>query len=227
MKANRTSVGSLLLLIVGCVFIIAAETLASAQTTKQTKANQSSQTAAATEALKASFGSALEAVTAFNPFYLTGDFNGDGAQDIVIVTRIKGRRGDLPPDVKVLNPFEGIYPMDQPAYPADPAAKPTLAFAIIHGTNAGWKTSPSAGKFLVVGESPILIMNYERAKSGRPQEAKDLMQIMSKRGKRRRGATWPPAAARGDSIILETEAINSILYWNGKTYRWEESEGGE
>jgi hypothetical protein len=222
MKANRTSVGSLLLLIVGCVFIIAAETLASAQTTKQTKANQANQTAGVTEALKASFGSALEAVTAFNPFYLTGDFNGDGAQDIVIVARIKGRRGDLPPDVKVLNPF---YRVAGPAYPTDPAAKPTLAFAIIHGTKAGWKNAPMAEKFLLVGESPILIMENDRA-TGRPEDAKNLMEIKSKLGKRR-GATWPPAAARGDSIILETEAINSILYWNGKTYRWEEAEGGE
>jgi hypothetical protein len=222
MKANRTSVGSLLLLIVGCVFIIAAETLASAQTTKQTKANQANQTAGVTEALKASFGSALEAVTAFNPFYLTGDFNGDGAQDIVIVTRIKGRRGDLPPDVKVLNPF---YRVAGPAYPTDPAAKPTLAFAISHGTKAGWKNAPMAEKFLLVGESPILIMENDRA-TGRPEDAKNLMEIKSKLGKRR-GATWPPAAARGDSIILETEAINSILYWNGKTYRWEEAEGGE
>jgi hypothetical protein len=223
MKANRTSVGSLLLLIVGCVFTIAAETLgASAQTTKQTKANQSNQTAAVTEALKASFGSSLEAVTAFNPFYLTGDFNGDGAQDIVIVTRIKGRRGDLPPDVKVINPF---YRVAGPSYPADPAAKPTLAFAIIHGTKAGWKNAQMVGKFLLVGESPILIMENDRA-TGRPEDAKNLMEIKSKLGKRR-GATWPPAAAKGDSIILETEAITSILYWNGKNYRWEEAAGGE
>jgi len=225
MKANRTSVGIfLLLLIVGCVFIIAAETLgASTQTTRQTKANQSSQTAAITEALKTSFGSSLEAVTAFNPFYLTGDFNGDGAQDIVIVARLKGRRGDLPPDVKVLNPF---YRVAGPGYPADPVAKPTLAFAIIHGTKAGWKDAQTAGKFLLVGDSSILILENDRATSGRPEDARKLMEIKSKLGKRR-GATWPPVAAKGDSILLETEATESILFWNGKTYRWEESAEGE
>jgi len=225
MKANRTSVGIFLpLLIVGCIFIIAAQTLgASAQTTRQTTANQSSQTAAATEALKTSFGSSLEAVTAFNPFYLTGDFNGDGAQDILIVTRIKGRRNELPPDVKVLNPF---YRVAGSAYPADPTAKPTLAFAIIHGTKAGWKNAQTAGKFLLVGESPILVLENDRATSGRPEDAKKLMEIKSKRGKRR-GAAWPPVAAKGDSVLLETEATESILYWNGKTYRWEESGEGE
>ena len=223
MKANRTSVVSLLLLMVGCVFIIAAATLgASTQTTKQTKTKQSNQTAAVTEALKASFGSALEAVTAFNPFYLTGDFNGDGAQDIVIAARIKGHRSDLPPDVKVYNPFE----RPKAVFPADPLANPTVALAIIHGTKAGWKNAQTAGKFLLVGESPILILENDRATSGRPEDAKKLMEIKSKLGKRR-GATWPPVAAKGDSILLETEATESILYWNGKTYRWEESAGGE
>ena len=51
------------------------------------------QSAAVTEALQASFGSVVEAVTGFAPFYLTGDFNGDRMQDIVVVVLIvMGRR---------------------------------------------------------------------------------------------------------------------------------------
>ena len=224
MKANRTSVVSLLLLMVGCVFIIAAATLgASAQTTRQTKANQSNQSAAVTEALKASFGSSLEAVTAFNPFYLTGDFNGDGAQDIVIVARIKGHRSDLPPDVKVYNPFE----RPKAVFPADPLANPTVALAIIHGSRAGWQTPPALEKFLLFGESPVLILNLGRVTSGDPNAVKNLMELLRKGPRRLRNLGWPPAAARGDSIVLGTEATDSILYWNGKTYRWEEAAGGE
>jgi len=224
MKANRTSVGSLLLLIVGCVFIIAAETLvASAQTTKQTKANQSNQTAAVSEALKASFGSSLEAVTAFNPFYLTGDFNGDGAQDIVIVARIKGQRTELPPDVKVYNPFE----RPKAVFPADPLANPTLALAIIHGSRPGWQTPPALEKFLLFGESPVLILNHGRVTSGDPNAVKNLMELLRKGSRRLRNLGWPPVAAKGDSIVLGTEATDSILYWNGKNYRWEEAAGGE
>jgi hypothetical protein len=225
MKANRTSVGIfLLLLIVGCIFIIAAQTLgASAQTTRQTTANQSSQTAAATEALKTSFGSSLEAVTAFNPFYLTGDFNGDGAQDIVIVARIKGQRGDLPPDVKVYNPFE----RPKAVFPADPLANPTLALAIIHGSRPGWQTPPALEKFLLFGESPVLILNHGRVTSGDPNAVKNLMELLRKGSRRLRNLGWPPAAAKGDSIVLGTEATDSILYWNGKNYRWEEAAGGE
>ena len=224
MKANRTSVVSLLLLMVGCVFIIAAATLgASTQTTKQTKTNQSNQTAAVTEALKASFGSALEAVTAFNPFYLTGDFNGDGAQDIVIAARIKGHRSDLPPDVKVYNPFE----RPKAVFPADPLANPTVALAIIHGSRPGWQTPPALEKFLLFGESPVLILNHGRVTSGDPNAVKNLMELSRKGSRRLRNLGWPAAAAKGDSIVLGTEATDSILYWNGKTYRWEEAAGGE
>jgi len=203
--------------------LIVAFLITTVYATRQTRANESNQSATVTEALRASFGASLEAVTGFNPFYLTGDFNGDGAQDILIVVRVKGRRSELPPDVKVLNPF---YRTREPAFPTDPAAKPTLAFAIIHGTNADLKTPQPAGKFLLLGESPILILENDRATSGHSEDAKGLMEIVSKRGKRR-VASRPPPAAKGDSILLGTEATESILYWNGKTYRWQESEGGE
>ncbi len=223
LNANYSLVGRSLF-VVGSFLIIADSARDGfAQTKPLAKASQSTQSAAVIEVLKTSFGPALEPAIRFKPFYLTGDFNGDGVQDVAIVVRIKGRRRDLAPDVKVLNPFD-----DGPrvTFPADPAAEPTLAFAIIHGSAAGWKTSQPAGKFLLLGESPILILEYDRS-TGKPEDAKDLMEIMTKRARRRRGQAWPPATAKGDSIVLETEAINSILYWNGKTYRWEESEGGE
>jgi hypothetical protein len=93
-------------------------------------------------ALSASFGSAVEAVTAFSPFYLTGDFNGDGAPDILVVVRIKGPlkgpQTELATDVKIYNPFE--HP--KAIYPEDPNANPTLALAVIHGRAGGGKHRP-------------------------------------------------------------------------------------
>ena len=62
------------------------------------------------------------------------------------------------------------------------------------------------------------------ATSGYRDSLTNLMTIITRRGVRRRGA-WFPAAARFDSINLLTEAAESILYWNGKTYRWEELAG--
>jgi hypothetical protein len=213
--------GSICLLLVG--FILAGNASDQyAQITRQTETSQFVQSAAVTAALKTSFGSSLEAVTAFRSYYLTGDFNGDGASDIVIVVRIKGHRGDLPVDVKVYNPFG----RPKANFPDDPFANPTLAFAVIHGAKTGWQTSPAAEKFLLFGESPILILQNGRATSDDPNTAGGL-ELLKKTSKRMRDLGWPPAAARGDSIVLGTEATDSILYWNGKNYRWEEAAGGE
>ena len=177
--ANYSLVGRFLFLFVlSSIFIIADSARDGfAQTKPLAKASQSTQSATVIEVLKTSFGPALEPATRFKPFYLTGDFNGDGAQDIAIVVRIKGQRRDLAPDVKILNPFD-----DGPrvTFPVDSATKPTLALAIIHGTATGWKTSQPAGKFLLLGESPVLILEYDRS-AGKPEDAKDLMEIMTKR----------------------------------------------
>jgi hypothetical protein len=76
---------------------------------------------------------------------------------------------------------------------------------------------------LLVGEGPILIFVYDRASD--PDGAKNLIELMSKRGKRFKGLKFPPTA-KGDVILLGTEVgSDSPLYWNGRTYRWEEPEG--
>lgn len=206
----------LLLVALAISFIAATEISATAQTNQPSDSDVS-------EALNASFGQAVDPVTAFSPFYLRGDFNGDGAEDIAIAVRIKGRRTLLPKDVRILDPF---HYGTKTTYPADPLKQVTFALAIIHGSRSGWKSAPIAGKFLLFGESPVLILETTRADAG-PDARKNLMELIRKRGRRARGSLPPPRDAKGDTIILGTEAADSFLYWNGKTYRWYESEGGE
>lgn len=219
-QTNRTLKRKLFLLIVVLLLSYASSLLA--QTKTQTKAPQPSQ-ASLREALQKSFGAAVEPVTAFKPFYLTGDFNGDGARDILIVVRIKGPRAELASDVTLYNPFE----RPKAVFPANPSANPTLAFAITHGNKPGWQTPPALEKFLLLGQTPILILNYGRVTSAAPQDRNELMELLGKRSVKFRADGWPPAAAKGDSIVLGTEATDSILYWNGKNYRWEEAAGAE
>jgi hypothetical protein len=178
---------------------------------------------AVTEALKGAFGTSVSAVAAFTPYYLAGDFNGDGAEDVLIVVRLAARRSELPPAVKLLNPF---YRTGGSAYPADPATQPTLALAIIHGSKAGWQSAPAVARLLLVGESPVLILENTRALSSQPADLNDLMELIRKRPGRR-GARRPPAAAKGDAILLGTEAAESFLYWNGTSYVWKESDAGD
>ena len=225
-RTNRSFTGQFVLhLLALSLLALAANASANARglatQAKQTKLPSQSDL---TNALQTAFGSTVEAVTTFKPFYLTADFNGDGAEDVLIAVRIKGHRSELQKDVKLLNPFGYGAKL---TFPADPVATPTLAIAIIHGGKGGWQSSSAAGKFLLVGESPVLILENDRATSAYPEGRIDLMSIINKRGRRPRGALRAPAAARGDAVLLGTEAADSILYWNGKTYRWEESEGGE
>jgi hypothetical protein len=190
---------------------------------QQSKASQS---AAITEALRTSFGPTVEAEAVFKPFYLTGDFNGDGAQDVVIVVRIKGRRDTLPKDVTIVNPFQDLY--GKATFPVDPTATPMLALAIIHGTKSGWHTAQPAGEFLLFGKSPVLILNFSRTTAG-PEALEALMSLI-RLGKQRSKEWLPPrikTARKGDVIVLGTEAVDSFLYWNGKTYRWEEDPSGD
>lgn len=220
-QTNHTFKGQVAFLLLVVLLASNAYSL-SAQTKTQTKASQPSQSSLR-EALQKSFGSAVEPVTTFKPFYLTGDFNGDGAQDILMVVRIKGPRAELASDVTLYNPFE----RPKAVFPANPSANPTLAFAIIHGSKPGWQTTPALEKFLLLGQTPILTLNYGRVTSAAPQDRSNLMELLRKRSTKFRADEWPPAAAKGDSIVLGTEATDSILYWNGKNYRWEEAAGGE
>ena len=209
--------------VLACAILVAVSASGLVAQTRDPKKVPPGQTAAVAETLRTSYGSAVEAVTAFKPYYVIGDFNGDGGADIVIAVRLKGQRSDLPDDVKIYNPFE----RPKAVWPADPAATPTLALAIIHGSKAGWQTAPPLEKYLLFGQSPVLILEYDRATSGEPDAVKTLIELLPKGSKRLKDLDWPPAAAKGDSIILGTEATDSILYWNGKNYRWEEAAGGE
>jgi hypothetical protein len=166
------------------------------------------------EAVRSSFGSGVEVVAAFRPYQVAGDFNGDRVQDLAVVVRITGSRSVLPKDVRLLNPFE---PRGAIHFPQ--SSDNRLAIAILHG----WKSPVVGGKFLLIGESPILILQYARAASNEESDRSGLLGLRSKTAKRRRSEPLP-ISAKGDVILLGTEVGgDSLLYWNGRTYRWEDS----
>jgi hypothetical protein len=192
-------------LLLKSAIVIAVSLLSVASSPSQTPTR-----AGLNEVVHSSFGDVVEPITYSKPFYLTGDFNGDRVQDLVIVVRVKGSRISLPKDVRVLNPFDADAGI---AFPSDPAKENKFAIALIHS----WKNSQPAGKFLLIGDSPILILENSRPTSG--PEAGDMKLLV--RNARRRNF---PRAAKGDVILLVTEVGgDSQLYWNGKTYLWEDS----
>ncbi|HEV2826058.1 MAG TPA: hypothetical protein VGW76_00545 [Pyrinomonadaceae bacterium] len=211
-NTNRLYAVSSAFLLLGCFAITPAGNTQD-QTTRPKKQTNPSQTAVV-ETVQKHFGAAVEVVTAFQPFNVVGDFNGDGTADIAVVVRIKARRNALPTNVKLLNPFETRGAIK---FPASPDSENKLALAIIHG----WKTE-TVGKFLLLGESPVLIMQYPRAASNEPDDKQNLIGLTSKGGKRPAGVTLP-RGAKGDVILLATEVGgDSLLYWNGRTYLWQD-----
>lgn len=162
------------------------------------------------------FGVAVEVVTAFSPYRVTGDFNGDRLQDLAVVVRIKGSRKQLPKDVRLLNPFESSGSLH---FPANPSRENRLALAIVHS----WQNAVASGKFLLLGESPILILQNARAISSGASDRTNLIGLRN-RNPRRRSSEPFPRNAKGDVILLGTEVGgDSLLYWNGRSYSWEDS----
>lgn len=165
-------------------------------------------------AVQRSFGNGVEVVTSFKPFQVTGDFNGDRLQDLAVVVRITGARNLLPKEVRLLNPFERGESIHFPR-PSDSR----LALAILHD----WKNPAATARFLLLGESPILSLQNARAISKEESDRNGLLGIRSRSSKRRSPEPFP-RAAKGDVVLLATEVGgDSLLYWNGRTYLWEDS----
>jgi len=180
-------------------------------------ADDADQSAAIVKAVQEAFGPAVEAMTALKPFHLTGDFNGDGIKDLFVVVNIKLKRSELKKDVLVLNPFysDPAYP---PGYPVDPAANPRRGFVIMHGAKTGWNHPLPRGKFLLAGDSPITVTMS--SVTGPSEYGNVYFQLFKKGSKDYRNLS--KRRAKGDLIDLPTNGAGSFLYWNGRTYRWEE-----
>jgi hypothetical protein len=169
--------------------------------------------------LENTFGNALAPASRFSHYYLVGDFNGDRVNDLLAVVIVKGRYSDLPKDTKVSNPF-WYGPGPQP--PTNPTNR--LALAVVTGGPSGL-TGAGVGKFLLIGDSPVLILEERQLTATETGDTKEWM-ILIKRGQR----SWfrsAPKIAKGDVVELGTEACESILYWNGRKFAWRESEGCE
>lgn len=156
------------------------------------------------------FGAEIKVETARRPFYLLGDFNGDGSSDIAVVVRTKGGTKNLGQGIVVLNPWQvatqAQNPVEESADEAagEPAqdtsaAASTLALAVIHGAKGGWnRAQPLAGYLLLDAVYDELRIHEEQSRST----------LLSDR------------SLKGDAIYTGTEDAGGVIYWDGKTYRW-------
>jgi hypothetical protein len=155
-------------------------------------------------AVSRGFGKGVGLASEHKPCFLVGDFNGDGRPDLVALVRWGRDKGSLPPGVRLLDPWK-------PAV-GDGEGGSRLALAVIHGSESGWEGPAPAASFLLTSRPYFSTPMWEAAQ---PR-----LLSLAKRSARRKGDPIPVRAARGDAVILPTEAgIDIQLYWDGRTYR--------
>jgi hypothetical protein len=139
---------------------------------------------------------------------LAGDFNGDSKPDVLMVVRVL---------VDQVPPATGIKTVQ--AFGKDHAGKGRLQFLVLH-SKANWGMPAFAlyDKLLLDGDSPIMAQNHEKMASD--------MERITPRSRAVRELQLAPRQMRGDAVFLGTEAVDAILYWNGKTYVLHEDPAG-
>jgi hypothetical protein len=148
------------------------------------------------------FGDSVVLATDRKPFHLIGDFNGDGANDLLSIVKLNVAPTALPKNVAVLNPW---------GYESSASSgKSNLALLIIHGSRNGWDPNPSA--WFVLTDQEFFSTPIWQS----PGQAGLIAVKKHSRGSPSR------TRAKGDTITLATEAgIDITLYWDGRTYRLE------
>jgi hypothetical protein len=129
---------------------------------------------------------------------LTGDLDGDGVEDAIIIARNKNALiGSEPYAYKVVDPFHEQYGWGKPKITGqfnahDPLHN--LHLLIIHGVGAeGWRAEKPKAKYVLIN-IPIEQVSLARA-------------VLKKK---------PVDAIR----VEESDTISSLVFWDGKKYRY-------
>lgn len=150
-----------------------------------------------------------------NSSYLSGDFNGDGSQDIAVVVKpLEGSLSEInsefanwtivdPTIPSQLDPNKPVQPL--PPKPDPIRCKQTdLLLAVIHGYESeGWRNPEARQTYLLRN----VVGNHLQTQS--PRSA--LAALRNKTGVPR---------LRGDVIAQTIKGESGFLYWSGANYVW-------
>ncbi len=162
-----------------------------AQTASEQKPTSDSQ-----QIVSSQFGSHFEVLPEFP--VLTGDFNGDGAEDAVFVATSHGGFQAESGQFHVLDPSSSYFGLGDTKitsqfsskYPGGPRY-----LLIIHGSGKeGWHAKEPKERFVVIN------LAFDHLSVGHVKRKRKIF---------------------NDIGIEETGILNSFLYWNGRKYQWQ------
>lgn len=154
--------------------------------------------------VKQVLGPSVKILSNDTPYYLLGDFNGDGNQDIAVQVQAEEQREELRTrGVRYLdiNPFSQRNGSE--LNPVADMGRHCVGIVILHGSSPAWNDKFTGQPyFFYECFSPFRIV---------------------KRGERilhESGAKGQAPVPRGDAIQLDLESGGqTLVYWDGKTYR--------
>jgi hypothetical protein len=142
---------------------------------------------------------------------LAGDFNGDGKLDVFVVVKVVTGKVPAAARIKTILPFNFGATATQ--------EKGRLQFLVLHSTPSGAvRDWAHYDRLLLDGVSSVLVLRDEKTDSD--------MERITPASEEVKQLKLPKRAMHGDGVYLMTEAVQAIIYWNGKTYVFHEDPAG-
>lgn len=151
------------------------------------------------EMVKKQFGPEFSVVDDFAPALITVDLDGDQVEDCVIVGRSKNPLVDQRDyGFKVLDPHNAYFGFGNPKITWDFNMRDPLRnrfLLVIHGAGTeAWRAAAPKAKFVLIN------IPFDRLGLTRIEYKKKTINALS---------------------TEETSVLSSVVFWNGKKYRWE------
>ena len=150
------------------------------------------------ELVDAQFGREFRVDSRFSPPLLTGDLNGDGIEDAVIIAHAKNPMTDQQAlNYKVIDPYDEYFGTGDPKITVgfgndDPNRNEYLL--VIHGAGASaWRAPVPKAKFVVIN------LPFDHLGITRLAFKKKVINV----------------------IAAKDATTNSVVFWTGKKYKWQ------
>ena len=138
------------------------------------------------------------------PVYVLSDFNGDGFKDVAVVLVIEEGRNELKNHgVRYLDVDPFSKTNGRELEPTEKMGHNCLGLVFLHGSAKDWDPRTISDKFFIYD----CFSSIRQVPKGVPI-------------RRGRTSTGPPPRLKGDAIVLDLESgAQTLVYWDGKTYR--------